>query len=141
MIQLFTQDIDLGIEMGSTGSGRFSDYSGTGGGKGDTGAGGGGASGEDRCNRAFACVLEEVEQCDYFTANQDVPPTNTTLTLELRGRLMAIDPDGLSVGALPTRLNYLADCLGAGFAYDGRVAAATSGSVASVNVDFGPRQT
>lgn len=126
--------------MGSTGSGRFSDYSGTGSGKVGTGAGGGGASGEDRCNRAFACVLEEVEQCDYFAANQDVPPTNTTLTLELRGRLMAIDPNGLSVGALPTNLNYLADCLSAGFLYDGRVTASALGSVASVNVDFGPHQ-
>ena len=126
--------------MGSTGSGRFSDYSGTGGGKGGTDAGGGGASGEERCDRAFACVLEEVEQCDYFTANHDVPPTNTTLTLELRGRLIAIDPNGVGIGALPTRLNYLADCLNAGFSYDGRVVASALGSVASVSVDFGPRQ-
>jgi len=126
--------------MGSTGSGRFSDYSGSGDGKGDTGAGGGGASGEDRCDRAFTCVLEEVEQCDYFAENQDVPPSNTALSLELRGRLMAVDPNGLSVGALPTRLNYLADCLSAGFIYSGRVVASTSGTVASVNVDFGPHQ-
>lgn len=126
--------------MGSTGSGRFSDYSESGGGQGSTGTGGSGTSGEDRCVRAFSCVLEEVEQCDYFATNQDVPPTNTTLMLELRGRLMAIDSNGLSVGALPTRLNYLADCLGAGFTYDGRVVASTSGSVASVNVDFGPHQ-
>mgnify|MGYP000235824799 CR=1 FL=1 len=126
--------------MGSTGSGRFSDYSGSGGGQGSTGASGGGASGEDRCDRAFSGFLEEVEQCDYFAANQDVPPTNTTLTLELRGRLMAIDPNGLSVGALPTRLNYLADCLGAGFTYNGRVVSSAPGAVASVNVDFSPRQ-
>ncbi|WP_298937873.1 hypothetical protein [uncultured Ruegeria sp.] len=123
--------------MGSTGSGSFSDYSGTGN-KG--GAGGGGSSGEDRCNRAFTCVLEEVEQCEYFGANQDVPPANTPLALELRGRLMAVDANGLSVGALPTRLNFLADCMNAGFAYDGRVVASTTGAVASVNVDFLPRQ-
>lgn len=122
--------------MGSTGSGNFSDYPGSN--KGE--AGGGGASGEDRCNRAFACVLEEVEQCDYFGANQDVPPANTPVSLELRGRLMAVDANGLSVGALPTRFNFLADCLAAGFSYDGRVVASTTGAVASVNVDLLPHQ-
>ncbi len=122
--------------MGSTGTGHFTDYPSSRGSKGDTG----GMSGEDRCDRAFTCVLEEVEQCDYFKANQDVPPSNTALTLELRGRLMAINPNGLSVGALPTSLNYLADCLNAGFAYSGSVVASTLGPVASVNVDFGPHQ-
>lgn len=123
--------------MGSTGSGRLSDYPGS---QVGNGAGGGGASGEDRCNRAFTCVLEEVEQCDYFAKYQDVPPSDTALTLELRGRLVAIDADGLSVGALPTRLNYLADCLNAGFTYSGRVLGTPAGPVALVNVDFGPHQ-
>lgn len=122
--------------MGSTGSGNFSDYPGSSKGS----AGGGGASGEDRCNRAFNCVLEEVEQCDYFVANQNVPSANTPVSLELRGRLMAVDANGFSVGALPTRFNFLADCLIAGFSYSGRVVASTTGAVASVNVDFLPHQ-
>ena len=123
--------------MGSTGSGNFSDYPGSGSG---SGSGGGGASGDDRCNRAFSCMLEEIEHCEYFAANQDVPPANTALTLELRGRLMAIDPNGLSIGALPTQFNYLADCMNDGFSYEGRVVTSTSGAVASVNVDYAPHQ-
>jgi hypothetical protein len=125
--------------MGSTGSGSFSDYPGSRPKEGGEGAGGGGASGEDRCARAFSCALEEVEQCDYFTASGGVPPANTALTIEQRGRLFAVDSSGQTVGALPTRFNYLADCMAAGFKYEGRVNSSASAPVASVNVDFAPR--
>lgn len=126
--------------MGSTGSGSFSDYSGSRP-KGDNGAGGGGASGDDRCMRAFACALEEVEHCEYFTANGDVPPVGTVLSIEQRGRLFAVEASGLSVGALPTKFNYLADCMAAGFSYAGRVNASTTTPVSSVSADFAPSQT
>ncbi|GEQ99324.1 hypothetical protein JCM17844_29610 [Iodidimonas gelatinilytica] len=89
---------------------------------------------------SFSCVLEEVEHCDYFSANGGVPPANTALSIEQRGRLFAVDAGGQSVGALPTRYNYLADCMAAGFTYEGRVNASTSTPVASVNVDFAPRR-
>lgn len=125
--------------MGSTGSDRFSDYPGTGRSGGSDGAGGG-ASGEDRCIRAFACHLEEVEQCAYFANNQSVPPANTSLTLQLSGRLFAVDSNGIQIGALPTRFNYLADCLSDGFTYQGRVVASAASPVATVNVDFVPTQ-
>ncbi len=124
--------------MGSTGSGRFSDYPGSRPERGGNGTGGGGASGEDRCDRAFPCALEEVEQCDYFSANGRVPPANTALTIEQRGRLFAVDASGQTVGALPTRYNYLADCLAAGFTYKGRVTSSTSTPVALISVDFEP---
>lgn len=127
--------------MGSTGSGSFSDYSGSRSKDGSDGAGGGGASGDDRCTRAFACALEEVELCDHFVAHENVPPNGTVLTIEQRGRLFAVDPNGQSVGALPTRFNYLADCMSAGFAYTGRVTASASSPVASVNADFAPSGT
>ena len=127
--------------MGSTGSGSFSDYPGSRPNEKGQGAGGGGASGEDRCARAFSCTLEEVEQCEYFSANGDVPPVNTALSIEQRGRLFAVDAAGRTVGALPTKFNYLADCIAAGFAYEGRVNASTTAPVASVSVDFAPRQT
>jgi len=126
--------------MGSTGSGSFSDYPGSSPKEGGQGAGGGGASGEDRCSRAFSCALEEVEHCDYFSANEGVPPVNTALSIEQRGRLFAVVAGGQSVGALPTRYNYLADCMAAGFTYEGRVNASASTPVASVNVDFAPRR-
>jgi hypothetical protein len=125
--------------MGSTGSGSFSDYPGSRPKVGGEGAGGGGASGEDRCARAFSCSLEEVEQCDYFSASGAVPPANTALTVEQRGRLFAVNSSGQTVGALPTSLNYLADCMAAGFTYEGRVNSSVSAPVASVSVDFAPR--
>ena len=125
--------------MGSTSSGKLTtNYSGSKSGQGDTGSGGGGVSGKDQCSQAFECKLEEVEHCMYFKANQDVPCANTPLTLKLDGRLMAVDPNGLSVGALPTSYNYLASCIASGFAYKGHVVSATSGIVASVHVSFGP---
>lgn len=125
--------------MGSTGSGSFSDYPGSRPKEGGEGAGGGSSSGEDRCARAFSCALEEVEQCDYLVASGGVPPENTPLTVELRGRLFAVDASGQAVGALPTNLNFLADCMAAGFTYEGRVNSSASAPVASVSVDFAPR--
>lgn len=127
--------------MGSTGSGSFSDYPGSRPKEGGQGDGGGGASGDDRCTRAFSCALEEVEQCDYFAANGGVPPVNTALSIVLRSRLFAVDASNQSVGALPTGFNYLADCMAAGFVYEGRVLASASTPVASISVDFAPRRT
>lgn len=126
--------------MGSTGSGSFTDYPGSRPKDGGQGAGGGGASGDDRCERAFSSPLEEVEQCEYFPANNDVPPAGTQLSIEQRGRLFAVDESGHSVGALPTRFNYLADCIAAGFIYEGRVASSATAPMASVSVDFAPRR-
>ena len=123
--------------MGSTGSGSFSDYPGSrpmDGGNGSSG----GASGDDRCREALACALEEIEHCDYFKANGDVPPVDTPLSIEKRGRLVAVDASGQSIGALPTRFNYLADCIGAGFSYAGRVTSSAAAPVASVSADFIP---
>ena len=68
--------------MGSTGSGSFSDYSGSRPKEEGQGGGGGGASGDDRCARAFSCDLEEVEHCNYFSENGDVPPANTALSID-----------------------------------------------------------
>lgn len=127
--------------MGSTGSGNLSDYSGSGPKGGEAGDGGGGASGDDRCERAFSCSLEEVERCDFFGAVGGVPEPGTTLTIEQRGRLFAIDANGQSVGALPTKFNYLADCINAGFSYEGRVVASTGSPMTSVSVDFAPQLT
>jgi hypothetical protein len=127
--------------MGSTGSGSFSDYPGSRPKDGAQGGGGGGASGDDRCARAFSSPLEEVEHCDYFSANGDVPPANTTLSIEQRGRLFAVDASGQTVGALPVGFNYLADCMAAGFAYEGRINASASAPIAFVSADFAPRRT
>ena len=122
--------------MGSTGSGSFTDYPGSGSKRG--GGGSGGSSGTDRCNKAFSCELEEIEQCDYFSKHSSAPPADTLLSLAHNKRIMAVDESGITVGALPTELNYLAGCLKEGFNYQGRVVSSTSGSVATVTVDFKP---
>lgn len=135
------QDTDLRDDMGSTGSGSFSDYSGSRPKEGDNGAGGGGASGDDRCERAIACTLEEVERSEYFTAKGDVPSAGIAISIEQRGRLFAVAPNGQTIGALPTRFNYLAECMTAGFSYAGFVTASATNPVATVSVDMAPRQT
>lgn len=122
--------------MGSTGSGRFSDYPGS---RPKEGGQGGGSSGEDRCAKALSCALEELEKCEYVTENASVPPANEMLSLSHRGRIFAIDANGKTVGALPTKFNYLADCLAAGFVYEGRVTSSVKIPTLSVDVDFVPR--
>ena len=135
------QFFDLRDRMGSTGSGSFTDYPGSRPKERGQGGGGGGASGDDRCERAFSCTLEEVEQCDFFVANNDVPSISTVLSIDQRGRLFAVDENGQSIGALPTRFNFIADCLAAGFVYEGRVVSSQNSPIASVSVDFAPRRT
>lgn len=123
--------------MGSTGSGRFTDYSGSKTTVTQSGSGGG-SSGNDRCQRAFSCNLEDVAQCDYFAKTGSVPPVGSTLTLVLQRRLFAEAANGLKVGALPTSFNYLAACMGSGVNYAGVVRASSNAPVPSVTVDFSP---
>lgn len=125
--------------MGSTGSGRFSDYPGTGG-TGPSGAGGDGGepAGEDRCTRAFNVSLQDVEHSERYARTSSVPPVGTQLSVEHRKRLVAVDASGASVGNLPTSFNYLADCLAGGFSYAGIVSASSNGPTAMITVDFAP---
>ena len=120
--------------MGSTGSGSFTDYSGSQKPKG--GGGGGGSSATDRCKAAFSCTLQDVAQSAYFSAHGIPPPVQTQLNLVLRTRVFAIDSNGTVVGALPTSYNYLAACLNAGFNYIGIVTASSGGTVPLVSADF-----
>lgn len=124
--------------MGSTGSGRFSDYSGT---KtvGTAGGGGGGASGADKCRQAFSSILQEVAQCDYYADTQTVPAPNSQLSILLDGRVFAVDSNGRKVGALPTSFNYLAACLASGVQYIGVVRASSIVPFPSVEADFSPQ--
>ena len=126
--------------MGSTGSGNFSDYPGTKKVDGTgSGAGGGGSSGVDKCQQAFECTLEEVAQCTYHMQTQNVPAPRAVLTLMIRGRVFAVDANGLTVGALPTAFNYLAACLADGKNYIGVVKSSSISPVPTVAVDFTPR--
>jgi hypothetical protein len=127
--------------MGSSGSGRISDYPGSSpGGKPGKPGGAGGGDGpppEDRCARAFSADLEDVEQSDYHQAHGSTPPVGTHLEVVQRKRLVAQIPNGEIVGNLPTSLNYLAACLKDGWTYVGAVRSATNGPpVATISADF-----
>jgi len=120
--------------MGSAGSGSFTDYSGkpkTGSGSGSSG----GSSGSDKCGEAFTAGLEDVASHDYYVNHGSAPVIGTQLTIEVRGRVIAVAGTE-SVGSLPTRLNYLARCLQDGFTYRGIVTASSGGSNPQVQADF-----
>jgi hypothetical protein len=129
--------------MGSSGSGKISDYPGTSRGNGsgsggqDGGAGGGDGQPEDRCGRALSVSLEDVEHSDYFGTHGTPPPAGETLNIRQRKRLVAETSAGQSVGNLPTFYNYLASCMKDGWGYTGTVISSSNGPpVASVAADF-----
>ena len=120
--------------MGSSGSGNFSDY--TGSPKSDFGAGAsGGASGFDKCDQAFAAILEDVASHQFYANHGSVPPVGTQLTIEVRGRVVAVTGTE-SVGSIPTRFNYLARCIADGFTYTGVVTSSSNGANPKVHADF-----
>ncbi len=123
--------------MGSSGSGRISDYPGSSSSKsGGTGGSNDDAT-EDRCARAFSTRLEDVEQSQYFRTHGTIPPIGTPLELVQRKRLVAQTTRGESIGNLPTSFNYLASCMKNGWTYIGAVQSAASGPpVATISVDF-----
>lgn len=124
--------------MGSTGSGRFTDYAGTNttatssGGSGTTG----GTSGIDKCGQAFSSQLEEVAQCGYYTQTKTVPVVGTELRLIFENRIFAITSNGAKVGALPTSFNYLAACLKNNFNYTGVVTMSATTPMPTLVADF-----
>lgn len=120
--------------MGSSGSGRISDYPGTSSMNGDSGGGG---QPEDRCGRAFSVRLEDIEHSGHFKSAGSLPPPGETLHIRQRKRLVAETSAGQDVGNLPTSYNYLAACLKEGWAYTGTVTASANGPpVATIAADF-----
>ena len=123
--------------MGSTGSGRLSDYTRFRGAiKGVTG-------GEDlinKCDRAVATVLEEVATCDYYKKNGHVPAKGTYVKIGLKTRLVAFDENGDVIGYLPTEYNYLLECLNDGYQYEGEVSGSFETPVHSVYIAVTPQK-
>ncbi len=93
------------FDMGSTGSGRFTDYSGTTSSEGEAG----GASGTDKCLMSFNCILEDVAISAYYTTNNSLPNVGDAVQINFgQSRIVAIEVKSqLSLGALPTQFNYL----------------------------------
>lgn len=109
--------------MGSTGSGNFSDYP-------------RGQGNDDKCDKAFAVKLEDIEHCDYFKNHSSVPAVGTVLVIAHTKRIVAQTDAGEIVGNLPTSLNYLAGCLRQGYKYTGQIRDSKNGPVATVTADF-----
>lgn len=128
--------------MGSSGSSNFSDYTETPRkplppqGK-RTGVSGG-SSGEDPCDKAITTSLEDVGLSDYFKKRGTVPPQGTAIVIELRKRIVAVTRSGESIGNLPTKFNYLAQCMQAGRKYTGNVQSSAAGLLPRVNIDAAP---
>jgi hypothetical protein len=92
--------------VGSTGTNKFTDYSGS---KSTDVKGGatGGASGADPCDSAFTTDLEDVDRCSYYQTNNTLPSTGTQIYVTHNKRLEVVDAtSNLSLGYLPTYYNY-----------------------------------
>jgi hypothetical protein len=128
--------------MGTSGSGQFSDYPGTkatevaGGGAGQAG----GASGFDPCRQAFHVVLEDVGNSDFYSQFNRVPAVPSQLGILFdKKRVFAVDVNGVKIGALPTKFNYLVACMKDGVTYVGVVTSSAVLPVPTVTADFAPQ--
>ncbi len=122
--------------MGSTGSGSFTDYSQY---KPTGSSGNGGGSGEDICGKAFSTHLQEVSRCFYYLNYNTIPPLGTDVKVRFNGLRLSVETlSGEEIGYLPTRYNYLKNCLADNFTYSGKVTSSTETPVPSVHVDIVP---
>ncbi len=118
--------------MGSTGTGRLTDYTGS---QADKPGGSGGASGEDQCDESVESVVEEVERCAYYENHKKLPEVGTNISLSIVKRLN-ITIGGETLGYLPTKYNYLAGCLKDGIQYGGKVTAISSKPIIKVSIEL-----
>lgn len=123
--------------MGSSGSGSFSDYSHQKPTK--PNLSNGGTSKVDKCNVGFATSLEDVSRCDYYK-KKGMPPIGTEVIIVFnKVRLTAVETvSKLEIGYLPTKFNYIKNCLDDGFAYSGVVRSNSISPTPSVIVDIVP---
>lgn len=121
--------------MGSTGTGNFSDYKKFPRAiKGVTGA----DDSEDKCALAFSTLIEDVDTCEYYSKKGILPAVGTEVYVEFNVRLVVISNDGLIIGYLPTKYNYLRYCIVKGFTYTGVVSNVSSTPINTVIVDITP---
>ena len=121
--------------MGSTGPGNFSDYSNYPRAiKGVTGA----VDSEDKCALAFSTLIEDVDTCEYYSKKGVLPAVGTEVYVDFKVRLVVKSNDGLIIGYLPTKYNYLRNCIVKGFNYTGVVSNASSTPINTVIVDITP---
>lgn len=121
--------------MGSSGPGNFSDYSNYPRAiKGVTGA----VDSEDKCALAFSTLIEDVDNCEYYSKKGVLPAVGTEVYVDFKVRLVVKSNDGLIIGYLPTKYNYLRNCIVKGFTYTGVVSNVSSTPINTVIVDITP---
>ena len=121
--------------MGSSGTDNFSDYSNYPRAiKGVTGA----VDSEDKCALAFSTLIEDVDTCEYYRKKGALPAVGTEVYIDFKVRLVVKSNDGLIIGYLPTKYNYLRYCIVKGFTYTGVVSVASSTPINTVVVDITP---
>lgn len=121
--------------MGSSGPGNFSDYTNYPRAiKGVTGA----VDSEDKCALAFSTLIEDVDTCEYYSKKGVLPAVGTEVYVDFKVRLVVKSNDGLIIGYLPTKYNYLRNCIVKGFTYTGVVSVASSTPINTVVVDITP---
>ena len=121
--------------MGSSGTGNFSDYKNFPRAiKGVTGA----VDSEDKCALAFSTLIEDVDTCEYYSKKGKLPGVGTEVYIDFKVRLVVKSNDGLIIGYLPTKYNYLRNCIVKGFTYTGVVSVASSKPINTVVVDITP---
>ncbi|RLC63580.1 MAG: hypothetical protein DRI01_04965 [Chloroflexi bacterium] len=132
--------------MGSTGTGRFSDYSNSSGGSEKSTKMGGNAKSTggagNRCEKNLKVSLEEVAVCTYYSDHGDVPPVNTDVDVisKLVGRRIGVQTSTVSelIGYLPTEYNYLRQCMEQGYSYSGAVTSSSLKPIPRISVSLKP---
>ncbi len=117
--------------MGSSGTGKFSDYSKST--QANTSGGNGGSSGEDPCAAEVDAVLEEVERSQYYKLHNSLPSVGIHVGVMLKERL-AVEVNGELIGYLPTEYNYLASCIKSGSTYSGVITSVANHPVFRIQV-------
>ena len=121
--------------MGSTGTGNFSDYKNFSRAiKGITGA----DDSEDKCALAFSTFIEDVDTCEYYSKKGTLPAVGTEVCIDFKVRLVVKSNDGVIIGYLPTKYNYLRNCIVKDFKYTGVVSNVSSTPINTVIVDITP---
>lgn len=115
--------------MGSSGTGKFSDYSTT------QNMGGSGASGEDRCIINAEINLEEIERCEYFSSQKSLPAIGSQVDIGFSKRIFA-SVNGLVVGYLSTEFNFLLACMNSGYKYTGVIISTTEEPLLRVKINI-----
>lgn len=124
--------------MGSSGSGSFSDYEGYRSSDSSAKNEQGGYSGTDICSLAFSTTVDEVSRCEFYRQKKNLPAINTRVIIVFNTRLEVQTEDGLCVGYLPTKYNYLRACMTDGYNYEGVINVSNISPLPHLEVDIAP---